>query len=335
MMNVMTDWLRSASRFGRKARSNDDPLSMQELAAFNAKMAGYQMARQLAAGMRDRVVAVRPDVAPPCKPSNQVDLESDWCLFWARELGIDFAYHRKLWELAYVLQNLDVRGLLQPGRKGVVFGCGRECIPAYCARRGVSVLATDIARSSNDARSWIDTGQHAVSLHDLHYSDICSFERLEALVSRRDVDMNAIPDDLVDFDFCWSVCALEHLGSIEKGLAFVENSLNVLKPKGVAIHTTEFAYLNSERTIDHGPTVLFLRRHFEGLRKRLEGLGHTVAPMEFSVGDGPMDKFIDGPPFPGGPRSNLLTPWPENYHLKVAYNGVPTTCYGLVVEKCK
>ena len=40
------------------------------------------------------------------KPSTQADLESDWAAYWFKELKIGLIYHRKLWEIAYLLQAL-------------------------------------------------------------------------------------------------------------------------------------------------------------------------------------------------------------------------------------
>ena len=34
------------------------------------------------------------------------DLESSWASYWLKRLQIDFAYHRKSWELCFVLQSL-------------------------------------------------------------------------------------------------------------------------------------------------------------------------------------------------------------------------------------
>ena len=44
-------------------------------------------------------------------------------------------------------------------------------------------------------------------------------------VSFRAVDMNTIAADLTDFDFCWSSCCFEHLGSIDHGLQFIHNTM--------------------------------------------------------------------------------------------------------------
>jgi hypothetical protein len=39
----------------------------------------------------------------------------------------------------------------------------------------------------------------------------------DALVDFDVADMNAMPDTLGQFDFVWSACAFEHLGSIRQG----------------------------------------------------------------------------------------------------------------------
>ena len=146
-------------------------------------------------------------------------------------------------------------------------------------------------------------------------------------------DMNAIPADLAGYDFCWSICALEHLGSIEKGLAFVENALAVLKPGGLAVHTTEFNIAPRGPTIDHWPTVLFQRDHLLALAGRLAAAGHEVAPFDFALGDRPMDRFIDLPPW----SHDMPAEWQGWHgtpaHLKIALDGFVSTCFGLVVRK--
>ena len=69
---------------------------------------------------------------------------------------------------------------------------------------------------------------------------ICPEDEFRRLVDFRYCDMNNISSDLHEFDFCWSCCALEHLGSLSAGLRFIERSLDTLRPGGWAVHTTEF-----------------------------------------------------------------------------------------------
>jgi hypothetical protein len=145
--------------------------------------------------------------------------------------------------------------------------------------------------------------------------------------------MNDIPATLFGYDFCWSICALEHLGSIEYGLRFVERSLDTLKPGGIAVHTTEFNVNSEGATIDNWPTVLFQRRHFEQLARLLAAKGHHVAELDFTLGDGPMDRFIDLPPFHHDLAPDMRSLLGDPQHLKVAIDGFAATCFGISVRK--
>jgi SAM-dependent methyltransferase len=317
----------------REPKHQETPLKAQEQAFLNIKFFGYELARSLA-----EALPKRDDIEPFAvnlgwKPSTQRDLESDWAACWASRLAVPVVFHRKIWELCYVLQALWERGLIEPHRRGLGFGCGREPIASYLASRGVFVTATDLSPEDAKAKGWIETAQHAGSADYLHFPEICDKADFDRRVSWRGLDMNAIPPDLRDYDFCWSICALEHLGSIENGLRFVEKAMATLKPGGVAVHTTEFNFLYEHETLTKGATVLFLRRHFEELHRRLREAGHEVEPLDFDVGDKPLDKFIDVPPFPIGHRAHLFRLWPDSYHIKVACEGFPTTCYGLIIRK--
>ena len=147
--------------------------------------------------------------------------------------------------------------------------------------------------------------------------------------------MNEIPVLSDQYDFCWSICALEHLGSIQNGLDFIENSLSLLKPGGIAIHTTEFNYASDLETIEHGLTVMFRRMDFEALKERLERKGHRLLGPDYFVGKGVLDKFVDLPPFFGDEGFLVSEQWPATQpaHLKLALDGFPSTCMGLIIQK--
>jgi SAM-dependent methyltransferase len=303
----------------------------------NIKTLGYQMALQLsrqglsASGRRETLEL-------KSKATRQADIESSWFAFWCSELKIRPIYHRKIWEFCYLLQALSDRGLLVPGVKALGFACGEEPIPSYLAARGVSVLATDLAPDRVVAQGWAQAGQHAGSLDRLFYPELIDRAQFEDLVQLKFVDMTAIPADLSGYDFCWSICSLEHLGSIAAGLDFIENSLRVLKPGGTAIHTTEYNIDDAAQAVDNCPTVLFQRKHLEAIAARLSAQGHTVAPFDFDVGDGPIDHFVDVPPyaqqvwsarrgFPASAASGAIA------HLKLRLDGMACTCFGLTIIK--
>ncbi|HZI52320.1 MAG TPA: hypothetical protein VFD56_01350, partial [Chitinophagaceae bacterium] len=56
---------------------------------------------------------------------------------------------------------------------------------------------------------------------------LCDEDLFRKSVVYRAVDMNKIPGDLVDFDFNWSSCSFEHLGSIEKGMRFRKSNEDI------------------------------------------------------------------------------------------------------------
>jgi len=166
-------------------------------------------------------------------------------------------------------------------------------------------------------------------------ANLLSREQFDRQVVFRSADMNNIPADLRDYDFCWSICALEHLGSIKLGSDFIENSLATLRSGGTAVHTTNFNFLNDQHTIDNNwPTVLFQRKHFEDLAERLQNQGHTVARLNFNVGRKPLDRFIDVPPYPHNWCKWQRDMWQESVvHLKLSVDGFACTCFGLIVQK--
>lgn len=297
----------------------------------NVKNLGYDIARALSDSQIAKVPASPQPVKLGWRASTQADIESDWAAFWCHELGIKPLYHRKLWELPYVLHNLWVHGMIAPGKRGLGFGCGEEAIPSYLASKGVDVVATDLPADHASAQGWRQTAQHTDSLEKIWRPHLVSKALFDRHVSLEFVDMNAIPEHLRDFDFCWSICAIEHVGSIELGLKVVENSLATLKAGGITVHTTEFNFMPGP-TIDNWGTVLFQQQHFEDLARRLISVGHRAEPISFDVGDGPLDRFVDLPPFGVYPWVN--EPKDEfPAHLKLSIDGFPSTCYGVVVEK--
>jgi len=212
--------------------------------ALNLKFYGYELARSLAAALPIREHHQARKVGLACKPSTQADLESDWAAHWCAELKIPVIFHRKVWEFVYVLQALHDADLIREGARGLGFGCGREPIASYLASRGVRSTITDLPTSDARRALWTRNDQHTTERDHAYFDHLVPYSVFDELVEFQPVDMNFIPEHLEGYDFCWSICAFEHLGSIERGLVFVERAMRVLKPGGLAIHTTEFNFLD-------------------------------------------------------------------------------------------
>lgn len=148
---------------------------------------------------------------------------------WCAALREPVRYSRKLWEFVYVCEVLQQRGMLSTSRRGLGFGVGKEPLAAMFASLGCEVVATDLDLRDAASADWTQTDQHATQLDDLNSRGICDAVTFAQRVQFRAEDMNRISSDLVDFDFTWSACAFEHLGSIKHGLDFFVNSLSCLR----------------------------------------------------------------------------------------------------------
>jgi SAM-dependent methyltransferase len=292
------------------------------------KNLGYELGRQLAAkNLAEHSVTIDHGRLKS-KLCTQDDFERDWLLYWCRELRCGPIYHRKIWELCYVSQVLFSEGQLEPGRRGICFGCGTEPLPSLFAKYGAIITATDLDQSHPEAEVWQLTAQHASTVESLRRPDICPDPEALANIEFRAIDMNDIPSEFDgQFDFCWSTCALEHLGTLAKGMEFIENSVRVLKPGGLAVHTTEFT-LDQGPTIDNHPIVLYQRGHFEDLAARLRASGHDVMEFNFDPGGGLLDRFVDLPPYFNNP---LIGPH-HSAHLKLVFDGFTCTSAGIIVK---
>lgn len=294
----------------------------------NTKAFGQRLARAEAErnGLGRKVPEAPPRVGLVSKPCTQADLESEWAAYWLDRMRTRPLYRRRLWERCYVLQALCERlpGFWSGGARGLGFGCGTEPLASVLASLGHELLLTDLAPEESERRGWLPRDR-LVRLEDAFHEGVVAREAFDARVSLRHMDMTRIDRDLDGrFDFCWSVCALEHVGSLEAGARFVEESLRVLRPGGVAVHTTEFNYADDDETVDHWQTVLYQRRHLTALAERLEARGFAVAPLDFDVGDGPLDLFVDVPPY----RHDV-----HELHLKISVDGFACTAFGLIVAR--
>jgi hypothetical protein len=251
----------------------------------------------------------------------QEDMENPAYPYWMKKIGFAPTWHRKHWEFMFICQALYERGLIGPGMRGLGFGVGEEPLAAYFAAEGCKLTCTDMPPEAAVQSGWVETAQHAESREALRRSFVCPDAVFDANVQFRFCDMNAIPGDLTGYDFCWSACALEHLGSIEHGLTFIERSVDCLKPGGFAVHTTEYNLSSNDETVSEGGTVLFRRRDLEGLAARLAANGHVMAPLDVDPGAGRLDQYLD------------VAPYRDEPHLKLALMGYAATSIGVIVQR--
>src|SRR5215212_2870080 len=278
------------------------------------------------------------------------DFETQWYRRWAQliaagapaldEFGPDFARvfgkvwdgmkflpdltpnyrHRKLWEWCAITEALNNEGQLAPGRTGCGFAVGREPLPSLFAGMGASVLASDFG---SEGDSWGQSGQQARDLEQIRWPGLVSKSAFEQLVRFKSADMRdlqALGDE--QFDFLWSSCALEHLGSLEAGIRFIEDSVARLRPGGVAVHTTEYNVGSAENTLEEGGCVIYRKKDILQLSDRLRETGAQLAEPNFDAGNDLPDTEPDLPPYYESGRQ----------HVKLMIGGHIATSILLVIK---
>lgn len=248
---------------------------------------------------------------------------------WAECLREPWRPHRKLWELAFICQALEERDLLRPGRRGLGFAVGAEKLPAFFASRGCEITATDLPNDDDRRTAWENTGQWVGEREKLNSHGLCAAAAFDRLVTYQPVDMNAVPNDLTDFDFTWSTCSFEHCGSLELGLGFLERQMDCLKPGGVAVHTTEFNLSSNDATVTEGSFVIYRLRDIEEFCGRMVAAGHFVEPLDLRPGSHRLDRHVDKPPY----HDIQTAPSSAVKHLRLDLVGHVSTSVALIIRK--
>lgn len=231
-------------------------------------------------------------------------------------------WHRKQWEYVFILHHLEMAGMLMPGRRAVGFGVGIEPLPSAFARFGVEVVGTDAPEEIGEAAGWVAGNEHSKKLSDMRCAWIPE-DLFESRVSYQPCDMNNIDPGIAGFDFTWSSCCFEHLGTIGKGLDFVRNSVEkCLKVGGIAVHTTELNMSSDVDTVEESvETVLYRKSDLTAFLDEMRSRGHAVTPLVIGPNAHALDFHVDVPPYS------------QNPHLRLLLAGYVTTSVGLVIRR--
>jgi len=166
---------------------------------------------------------------------------ADWCdPLFDRVIRVELAeeprFHRKQWEFAQILRTLEAHGLLNGTSHGLSMGGGDERLLYSVARRVGHLTVTDLYESGSawdGART--DDPDRAIKASAPFPIDP---SRLTAMR----MDMRALEFGNGVFDFCYSSCAIEHIGEYDDFLAHLREVRRVLKDQGLYVLTTEFHY---------------------------------------------------------------------------------------------
>lgn len=151
--------------------------------------------------------------------------------------------HRKQWEFAQIFRTLQTLGFLRADARGLSMGGGVERLLYALARRVGHLTVTDLYESKSvwEGARTDDPDQFVKAA--------APFPIDPSRVSARHMDMRAL--EFVDraFDFCYSSCAMEHIGTYDDFLMHLREVRRVLKDDGVYVLTTEFHYGDDAITV--------------------------------------------------------------------------------------
>ena len=158
-------------------------------------------------------------------------------------------FHRKQWEFAMILLALRRRGALRPDAVGLSMGAGKERL-LYAVAHGVRrVVATDLYGAETEWET-----AHTED-PDRYIKEDKPFPVDDSKLQGLRMDMRSLDFEDGAFDFCYSSCAIEHIGGREDFLKHLSEAHRVLKPGGIYALTTELHY--GEETIAHPHNYYF------------------------------------------------------------------------------
>lgn len=229
---------------------------------------------------------------------------------------------RKFWEWCAIAQALEERSMLGPDKKGLGFAVGTEPLASFFAAKGCRVVATDLASEESDPE-WAKRKEHASSPEMLFYPTLINTTLFNERVIFQPADMRTLSGITGRYDFLWSSCALEHLGTLSAGIDFIVRSSEFLKLNGFAIHTTEFNVHSDTNTVEYGGNVIYRKKDLLSLKERLSEKGFHLACFDFDAGNHAFDLAVDTPPYfeSGKP------------HIKLEIEGHVCTSILLIIQK--
>jgi SAM-dependent methyltransferase len=173
----------------------------------------------------------------------QPSLESPRLLNWgemkskpmweaAEHLGLDPQdTDRKVWEKSAVLHGVRSFGFLDRVKKGLGIGVGTESLPFFFSRFCERIVGID----KYESRVWESA---SMRVEDLYETAPVPYDR-DRLVFM-DCDMRSLDFEDEEFDFVWSVSAVEHVDTIDEYVRTFSEISRVLRPGGAAFITTEW-----------------------------------------------------------------------------------------------
>ena len=242
------------------------------------------------------------------------------------ELEEEPRFHRKQWEFVQIFRTLQALGFLNAKSRGLSMGGGEERLLYAVARHVGHLTVTDLYESSS---AWDGA---RTDNPDRSLKAAAPFAIDPSRLTARRMDMRALEFEDASFDFCYSSCAIEHIGTYDDFLEHLQQVRRVLKDDGVYVLTTEFHY---------GEDVISAPRNYYFSSGFLHELVRAASFATFSGVDGAVSPHVFNRPLPvnlsdlcadpaDGVTGMLLKSAP---HVQLLTGGLPFSSVSLVLTK--
>ena len=145
-------------------------------------------------------------------------------------------FHRKQWEFAMIFLALKKLGFLNENMKGLSLGGGNERVLYSIAQHVKELIVTDLYNENTtwDCAKTTDPNQYIEASKPFEVD----LSKIKALA----MDMRYLDFEDNTFDFCYSSCAIEHIGDFDDFVKHLDEVYRVLKEDGVYVFTTELNF---------------------------------------------------------------------------------------------
>lgn len=259
-----------------------------------------------------------------CDAADWFDLEVKMVI--ENELRESARLHRKQWEFAMIFLTLKKYGLLNENKIGLSLGGGNERVLYSIAKYVRKLIVTDLYEDNTswDCARTNDPDEFIKFSKPFPVDD----DKLQALR----MDMRNLDFEDNAFDFCYSSCAIEHIGEHNDFLQHFNEVNRVLKDGGIYVLTTELQF--GEQTIRDQNNFIFSKEHIAELisESELELVSDVNVELNKNEINFPFPSNIRNTTFVG---NNFINEKLFNFfpHLILLRGNVPFTSVLLILKK--
>ena len=237
-------------------------------------------------------------------------------------------FHRKQWEFAMIFLALRKLGYLNEESTGLSMGGGNERVLYSIARHVKKLFVTDLYSDS--------TGWDCARTDDPNEFIKISkpFEVDEQKIEALRMDMRDLQFEDNTFDFCYSSCAIEHIGDYDDFVKHFNEVNRCLKDGGVYVLTTEFQF--GDKTIKDENNYIFSPDYLRDIlqKSELSLIEEPVVSLHEHEANFPLPVNINKL-IKSGSNEKQIDKFPVFPHILLLRGKYPFTSVSLILKKEK